>query len=168
MLNLFDFDSVADGVDQSTPDSKSICQFSGDKNEILNKYFGFDSFRLGQQEIIDTIINDEECKGVLAVMATGAGKSLLFQLPAMMSNGLTIVVSPLISLMKDQVDSMVDKGMEACTINSTMTDKQVDDVMSKVLSDSFSLQYKIEELYRGKLRIHSQYGKILPNTAFDS
>ena len=132
MLDLFDFDSVADEVDQSTPDSKSICQFSGDKNEILKKYFGFDSFRLGQQEIIDTIINDEECKGVLAVMATGAGKSLLFQLPAMMSNGLTIVVSPLISLMKDQVDSMVDKGMEACTINSTMTDKQVDDVMSNL------------------------------------
>ena len=83
----------------------------------LRKYFGHDSFRDGQEEVIASILSD---RSALAVFPTGGGKSLCYQLPALLLNGLTLVVSPLIALMKDQVDSLVAKGIPAARLDSTL------------------------------------------------
>ena len=86
-------------------------------NELLKKYFGYDEFRPGQREIIQKVIEHED---VLGIMPTGSGKSVCYQLPALMLDGLTIVVSPLISLMKDQVDAANQLGIAATFINSSL------------------------------------------------
>ena len=83
--------------------------------EVLKKYFGYEQFRPGQQEIIQKIFEQQD---VLGIMPTGSGKSICYQLPAIMMDGLTIVVSPLISLMKDQVDAANQLGIPATFINS--------------------------------------------------
>ncbi|MBI3939362.1 MAG: ATP-dependent DNA helicase RecQ [Acidobacteria bacterium] len=86
--------------------------------EILNKVFGYDSFRPGQKEIIDALLAGRDCIGV---MPTGAGKSLTYQIPARILGGTTLVISPLISLMKDQVDAMGDVGIRATFLNSSLS-----------------------------------------------
>ncbi|MFA6526007.1 MAG: DNA helicase RecQ, partial [Candidatus Buchananbacteria bacterium] len=90
--------------------------------ELLKKHFGYDEFRAGQQEIIQEIIEGKDC---LVLMPTGGGKSLCFQLPALMLDGLTLVISPLISLMKDQVDQLRANGIAAGLINSSMTQEEI-------------------------------------------
>ena len=85
---------------------------------LLKKHFGYDNFRLGQEEIIGQII---EGRDILGIMPTGAGKSICYQIPAMFFSGITIVISPLISLMKDQVDSLNQIGIPATFINSSMS-----------------------------------------------
>lgn len=85
---------------------------------LLKQYFGYTSFRPGQHEVIQTLLDGRDC---LAIMSTGAGKSICFQLPALMMPGVTLVISPLISLMKDQVDSLVNQEIPATYINSQCT-----------------------------------------------
>lgn len=102
----------------------------------LKKYFGYDSFRPGQREIISKILSGVD---VLAVMPTGSGKSMCYQLPALIMQGITIVVSPLISLMRDQVASLGDAGIRAAYINSTLTAKQC----SLALTNASRGMYKI-------------------------
>ena len=80
------------------------------KKQILNQIFGYQDFRGSQSEVIDNILDGRD---VLAVMPTGAGKSLCYQIPALMHDGITIVVSPLISLMKDQVEALRSNGVSA-------------------------------------------------------
>lgn len=88
-----------------------------DPQTVLKSNFGYDTFRPGQARVIDAVLHRQN---VLAIMPTGGGKSLCYQIPALMQSGLTLVVSPLISLMKDQVDTLVDNGIPATFINSTL------------------------------------------------
>lgn len=82
----------------------------------LKRYFGYDSFRPGQEGLVETIMSGRD---VLGVMPTGAGKSVCYQIPAALLPGVTIVVSPLISLMRDQVDALNDAGLSSAYINTT-------------------------------------------------
>ena len=106
------------------------------KDTILKNYFGYDSLRLGQEELIDNILSNRD---VLGIMPTGSGKSICYQVPAMCMPGITIVVSPLISLMKDQVQSLVQSGIPAAYINSALTYSQ----MNKALENAKKGDYKI-------------------------
>ena len=107
-----------------------------DKNTILKKYFGYDSFREGQETLIDGILAGQD---VLGIMPTGAGKSLCYQVPALVLPGITLVISPLISLMKDQVQSLNQAGVHAAYINSSLTENQI----LRALQLAAKGQYKI-------------------------
>ena len=106
--------------------------------ENLKKYFGYDSFRNGQEEIIKNIL---EAKDVLGVLPTGGGKSICYQLPALIMEGITLVISPLISLMKDQVDSLVEDGISASFINSSLSYEEYMDSIRKLTSGHVKLVY---------------------------
>lgn len=112
----------------------------GDKKvnalETLKTYFGYDTFREGQEKIVEAILANRD---VLAIMPTGAGKSICYQIPALMLPGITLVISPLISLMQDQVKALNDAGIHAAFINSSLTENQI----SKALYLAASGRYKI-------------------------
>ncbi len=110
--------------------------------EALFKYFGYESFRPGQQEIIEHIIAGEN---VLAVLPTGAGKSLCYQIPALVSDNFSIVISPLISLMKDQVDALNKQEVPAAFINSTMSFIEVEQVLQDIAYGKIKLLYAAPE-----------------------
>ncbi len=93
-----------------------------EKLSVLKRYFGYSSFRGGQEKIIDSILSGRD---VMAVMPTGSGKSVCYQIPAIMLPGITLVVSPLISLMKDQVGTLNQRGVRAAYLNSSLTPGQV-------------------------------------------
>ncbi|MEL7622552.1 MAG: DNA helicase RecQ [Clostridiales bacterium] len=110
--------------------------------EALKKHFGYDSFRNGQQELILDILARRD---VLGIMPTGAGKSVCFQLPAVLQEGLTLVVSPLISLMKDQVGSLTQSGIPAAYINSTLTSRQIEIILQNARNGKYKLIYVAPE-----------------------
>lgn len=89
-----------------------------DKFQVLKQFFGYDGFRPGQEKLIDAILSGRD---VLGILPTGAGKSICFQIPALMMGGITLVISPLISLMKDQVASLNQAGVHAAYLNSSLT-----------------------------------------------
>src|SRR5437870_10399665 len=95
----------------------------------LRRYFGHTSFRAGQEDLVHAVLNGHD---VLAVMPTGSGKSLGFQLPALLLSGTTVVVSPLISLMKDQVDELNRRGIRAAALHSMLTREGRDEVLGAV------------------------------------
>lgn len=107
--------------------------------------FGLSDFRRGQREVIEHVISGKDC---LCVMPTGGGKSLCYQLPSVVRPGLTIVVSPLIALMKDQVDSLVRRGIRATLINSSLTLQEQTERLDQVASGRFSLLYVAPERLR--------------------
>lgn len=105
---------------------------------MLETYFGYPSFRPAQEAPVESLLNNED---VIAIMPTGAGKSICFQIPALCKPGLTIVFSPLISLMKDQVDSLLDQNIPAALINSTLTQTEFNKAMYDVRSGRVKLLY---------------------------
>jgi ATP-dependent DNA helicase RecQ len=115
--------------------------------EILKKYFGYNNFRSGQEEIIHSVIMGEDS---LVVMPTGGGKSLCFQVPAMLLKGITVVVSPLIALMKDQVDSLEKVGIKATTINSTLEFGEVRQRMTDIRYGLYKIVYVAPERFESK------------------
>ena len=115
-----------------------MCSGNVDKLTILREKFGYASFRPGQEEVIDAILSGTD---VLAVMPTGAGKSLCYQIPALMLDGMTIVISPLISLMKDQVSALKEAGCEAAFLNSSLSGKEYADTMNEILDGRVKLLY---------------------------
>lgn len=106
--------------------------------ENLKKYFGYESFRAGQEEIIQNILAG---KDVLGVLPTGGGKSICYQLPALIMDGITLVISPLISLMKDQVDALNENGIAASFINSTLTTDEYKQTLSDISRGHVKLLY---------------------------
>lgn len=110
--------------------------------ELLKKYFGYDDFRNGQSEVIEHILNGTD---VLAIMPTGAGKSICYQIPALLLDGVTIVISPLISLMKDQVDTLCEVGIKAALINSSLSLSEFRNVVANAKMEMYKLIYVAPE-----------------------
>lgn len=110
--------------------------------EILKKYFGYDSFRKGQEDIIDSILSGRDA---MAVMPTGAGKSICYQVPALLLPGITLVISPLISLMQDQVKSLNEAGIHAAFINSSLTEIQISKALDLALKGTYKIIYVAPE-----------------------
>ncbi|MCL2282402.1 MAG: DNA helicase RecQ [Fibromonadales bacterium] len=106
--------------------------------ETLKKYFGYDNFRNGQETLINAALAG---KDVLGVMPTGAGKSICFQIPALMQNGITLIVSPLISLMKDQVNALTQSGIAAAYVNSSLLGWQIAKVLRNAMNGTYKLIY---------------------------
>jgi len=113
-----------------------------DKLSVLKDYFGHDSFRDGQEQIVDALLDGRDA---LCIMPTGAGKSMCYQIPALLFDGVTIVVSPLISLMKDQVGSLVQSGVPAAYINSSLSYPQFLRVLSNVEHGKYKFIYVAPE-----------------------
>jgi len=108
----------------------------------LKKYFGYDGFRPGQETLIDTILSGRDALGI---MPTGAGKSICFQIPALIMDGVSLIVSPLISLMKDQVNALTQSGAPAAFINSSLTMRQIDKALCNARNGAYKIIYVAPE-----------------------
>jgi ATP-dependent DNA helicase RecQ len=115
--------------------------------ELLASRFGFDSFRPGQEQVVETLLTG---RSALAVFPTGAGKSLCYQLPALLLDGVTVVISPLIALMKDQVDFMVAQGVEAARIDSTLGPDELRAVSDRLRTGTLKLLYVAPERFNNE------------------
>lgn len=106
--------------------------------DILKQYWGYNEFRPLQQQIIDTVLSSRDC---VALLPTGGGKSLTYQIPALINDGVTIVITPLIALMKDQVDALRRRGIRAVSINSSMSYREIDIVLDNCVYGDVKLLY---------------------------
>ena len=113
-----------------------------DAYEQLRSRFGFQEFREGQREIIEAVLGGQD---VLAIMPTGSGKSLCYQLPAIVGNGLTVVVSPLIALMRDQVSALRAEGVDAACLNSSNTAQENNAIVNAVHQRQLQILYAAPE-----------------------
>lgn len=113
-----------------------------DKFNVLHEYFGHHEFREGQENIIDSILSQRD---TLGIMPTGAGKSMCYQIPALMFDGITVVVSPLISLMKDQVNSLIQSGVRAAYLNSSLSSVQYETAVSNAKKGMYKIIYVAPE-----------------------
>lgn len=125
--------------------------------KLLKQYFGYISFRKGQEEIISNILNKKDC---LAILPTGAGKSICYQIPSLIFSNLTIVISPLISLMKDQVDKLNKKNIPAIYLNSNMTDTEYNITIKNIQLGKYKLLYIAPERLNNK-----NFIEIIKNTS---
>ncbi|MFN0149380.1 MAG: DEAD/DEAH box helicase, partial [bacterium] len=123
--------------------------FRADPQQVLESVFGFAAFRAGQREIIDAVLAGRDCIGV---MPTGAGKSLTFQVPAKILPGTVLVISPLISLMKDQVDALARFGFRATVINSSIAWAEREQRIAALRRGEFEVVYAAPEGLEGSLR----------------
>lgn len=112
------------------------------KLKILKRYYGYDGFRDGQEVVVDSILSGQD---TLAVMPTGAGKSICYQVPALVMDGVALVISPLISLMKDQVQTLIQSGIPAAYLNSSLTDRQFDLAMRNAARGQYRIIYVAPE-----------------------
>ena len=110
--------------------------------EALKAVFGYDSFRQGQESVINAVLDGRD---ILAVMPTGAGKSLCYQVPAMLFSGITLVISPLISLMQDQVKALNEAGVDAAFINSSLSEKEMHDTFKNASKGQYKIIYVAPE-----------------------
>ncbi|PKM96260.1 MAG: DNA helicase RecQ [Firmicutes bacterium HGW-Firmicutes-1] len=110
--------------------------------ELLKKIYGYESFREGQEDVISAILEGKDC---LVIMPTGGGKSICYQIPGLIFEGITLVISPLISLMKDQVDSLVDMGIPATLINSTVSATELNKRVTDIIKGKYKLVYVAPE-----------------------
>ena len=121
---------------------RSLNQLSMNKFSVLKEYFGYDTFRPGQETLIDAVLSDRD---VLGIMPTGAGKSLCYQVPALLLPGITLVISPLISLMKDQVQALNQAGIHAAYINSSLTEGQIRKALKLAAEGRYKIIYAAPE-----------------------
>ncbi len=124
--------------------------------EILKEYWGYDSFRPKQEEIVNAALEDRD---VLAILPTGGGKSVCFQVPAMMREGIAIVVTPLIALMKDQVQNLNDRGIKALCVNAGMNRREVDLALNNAAYGDFKFLYVSPE--RIGTRLFRSYAQVM-------
>ncbi len=117
-----------------------------DKYTVLKQYFGHSSFRGGQEEMIDALLNGRD---VFGIMPTGGGKSICYQVPAILMDGITFVISPLISLMKDQVMALKNAGVKAAFINSTLSPEQISIVYDRMCKGEYKIVYVAPERLSG-------------------
>ena len=113
-----------------------------DMYEVLKRYFGYDGFRNGQEDLIGAILSGRDALGI---MPTGAGKSICYQVPALLLPGITVVISPLISLMKDQVRALNEAGIHAAYINSSLTEGQIYKAMEYAVQGRYKIIYVAPE-----------------------
>jgi ATP-dependent DNA helicase RecQ len=132
--------------------------FFMDKYSILKQYYGHSAFRAGQEELIDSILSGRDA---LCVMPTGGGKSLCYQIPALLLPGITLVVSPLISLMKDQVAALKSAGVPAAYINSSLTGEQIRTVYTRTRKGAYKLIYVAPERLETNSFLSLKTGKML-------
>ena len=132
--------------------------------DVLHKYYGYTNFRKGQENIITSIINKED---VLAIMPTGGGKSICYQVPALCLEGITIVISPLISLMKDQVDALKTMGVKARLINSSLSNSEYSEVLEEIENDECKIIYIAPERLDSMEFVNIIRGKNISQVAID-
>ena len=113
--------------------------------KVLKDVFGFEEFRGGQDKVVESVMNG---KDTVAIMPTGTGKTLTYQIPAILSSGLTVVVSPLISLMKDQYESSHSKGIPSAFINSSLPQKQQKDILTNLANNQYKIIYIAPERFK--------------------
>ncbi|MFO1492180.1 MAG: DEAD/DEAH box helicase, partial [Kiritimatiellia bacterium] len=128
----------------------------GPLQQALKKHFGFDSFREGQEEVVASVTGGRD---TVVIMPTGSGKSLCYQLPAMILPGISVVVSPLIALMKDQVDGLCEKGIPATTLNSSLEGAEFMARLRDLRTGKYKLVYISPERFRDE-RFWSHLGAL--------
>lgn len=132
--------------------------------ELLRKYYGYPDFREGQKKVIASVLDGSD---TLGIMPTGGGKSICYQIPAMLMSGTTIVVSPLISLMKDQVDGLDSIGVPAAYINSSLSYAQVELRIRKAERGEYKLLYVAPERLESERFLELLSGLVVPMVAVD-
>lgn len=133
-------------------------------NDILKKYFGYSAFREGQEEIIKNILNN---KDTLGVMPTGGGKSICYQIPALIFDGITLVISPLISLMQDQVTALNALGIESVYINSSLSQKESNEIFKNISLDRYKIVYVAPERLENEYFLEQIKAKNISQIAVD-
>lgn len=126
--------------------------------QLLHSYFGYETFRPGQEKILTHVLQGQD---VMGIMPTGGGKSICYQLPSLMNDGITIVISPLISLMKDQVDELQENGIRATYINSTLSHEETNARIQRLYAGEYRLLYVApERLLSSTFQQMIQYTKV--------
>ena len=148
------FDGEKDGGEMSTPETNRDSLFSTLYSQLLKKYWGYDDFRGIQREIIESIGSGQD---TLGLMPTGGGKSITFQVPALAKAGTCIVITPLIALMKDQVENLRKRGIRAAAIYSGLTREEIIIILENCIFGDIKILYVSPErlssdLFRTKLR----------------